>query len=65
MIYVSHALDEVARLADEIVVLRDGCSIAQGSVFDLLTRIEDENDIRPDGRGARRARRNPIGPPTA
>jgi molybdate transport system ATP-binding protein len=39
MIYVSHAVDEVARLADEIVFLRDGCSVEQGSVFDLLTRL--------------------------
>lgn len=39
MIYVSHAVDEVARLADEIVVLREGRSVEQGSVFDLLTRL--------------------------
>jgi molybdate transport system ATP-binding protein len=47
MIYVSHAIDEVARLADEIVVLRDGCSVEQGSVFELLTRIG--SDIDPVG----------------
>jgi molybdate transport system ATP-binding protein len=40
MIYVSHALDEVARLADEIVVIRDGRVEARGSVFDLLTKID-------------------------
>ena len=40
MIYVSHAVDEVARLADEIVVMRDGRVGAQGSVFDLLTKID-------------------------
>jgi molybdate transport system ATP-binding protein len=39
MIYVSHAVEEVARLADEIVVMREGRVEAQGSVFDLLTRI--------------------------
>lgn len=49
MFYVSHNVDEVARLADEIVVLRNGNSVAQGSVFDLLTRIEDETDIHPMG----------------
>jgi molybdate transport system ATP-binding protein len=42
MFYVSHAVDEVARLADEIVVLRDGRVAARGSVFDLLTRIEGD-----------------------
>ena len=47
MLYVSHNVDEVARLADEIVVLRDGHVAAQGSVFDLLTRIAGE--IEPVG----------------
>jgi molybdate transport system ATP-binding protein len=40
MVYVSHAVDEVARLADEVVLLCDGRVAAQGSVFELLTRIE-------------------------
>lgn len=47
MIYVSHAVDEVARLADEIVMLREGHSVEQGSVFDLLTRLD--TDIDPVG----------------
>lgn len=47
MIYVSHSVDEVARIADEIVVLGDGRVTEQGSVFDLLTRIEGE--IAPVG----------------
>lgn len=36
ILYVSHALDEVTRLADSVVLLRDGVVRAQGSVFDLL-----------------------------
>lgn len=40
MLYVSHALDEVARLADGIVVVKDGRVAAQGSVFDVLTGLE-------------------------
>ena len=40
MLYVSHAVDEVARLADEIVVLKDGRVAAQGSVFELLTDVD-------------------------
>jgi molybdate transport system ATP-binding protein len=40
MLYVTHALDEVARLADKIVVLRNGRVAAQGSTFDLLPDIE-------------------------
>ena len=40
MLLVSHALDEVARLADDIVVMRGGGVAAQGSVFDILTGLE-------------------------
>jgi molybdate transport system ATP-binding protein len=40
MIYVSHAFDEVARLAHEIVVLRNGRVVKQGSVFDIATAEE-------------------------
>ncbi len=40
MLYVSHQLDEVARLAHEIVVLRGGRVVRQGSVFDVLTELE-------------------------
>jgi molybdate transport system ATP-binding protein len=40
MLYVSHALDEVARLADDIVVLKDGRVAKQGSVFDVLTDLD-------------------------
>ncbi len=47
MFYVSHTVDEVARLADEIVLLRDGSVRCQGSVFDLLTSLEGE--IEPVG----------------
>jgi molybdate transport system ATP-binding protein len=41
MLYVSHQVDEVARLADEIVVIREGRVSAQGPVFDLLTDINE------------------------
>ncbi|HEY1711206.1 MAG TPA: molybdenum ABC transporter ATP-binding protein [Rhizomicrobium sp.] len=40
MVYVSHAFDEVARLAHEIVVLRNGRVVRQGSVFDMATAEE-------------------------
>ena len=40
MLYVSHSLEEVARLADDIVVVRDGRVVRQGSVFDVLTGLE-------------------------
>ncbi len=40
MLYVSHSLDEVARLADTVIVLKDGRIAAQGSVFDMLTDLD-------------------------
>jgi molybdate transport system ATP-binding protein len=49
MLYVSHSVEEVARLADEIVVLRDGRVRAQGSVFDLLTDVDAIAGVPPQG----------------
>jgi molybdate transport system ATP-binding protein len=39
MLYVSHAVDEIARLADQVVLLKDGRVAASGPVFDLLTGL--------------------------
>jgi molybdate transport system ATP-binding protein len=36
ILYVSHALDEVARLADHLVILSKGKVAATGSIFDVL-----------------------------
>ena len=49
MLYVSHSVEEVARLADEIVVLKDGCVAAQGPVFDLLTDVDAIAGVPPLG----------------
>lgn len=49
MLYVSHSVEEVARLADEIVVLKDGRVTAQGSVFDLLTDVDAIAGVPPLG----------------
>ncbi|HXJ01200.1 MAG TPA: molybdenum ABC transporter ATP-binding protein [Micropepsaceae bacterium] len=40
MLYVSHALDEVARLADRMVVLNAGRVVAEGSLFDVTARLD-------------------------
>ena len=40
LIYVSHAHDEVARLADHIVLLDHGMAIASGPLNDVLGRID-------------------------
>ncbi len=43
IIYVSHAIDEVIRLADRMILLSDGKIAASGSVEELMSRL----DLRP------------------
>lgn len=43
IVYVSHAIDEVVRLANEVVVIDEGRVAAQGSVTELAERL----DLRP------------------
>ena len=40
ILYVSHSLDEVSRLADDMLLLQNGRLIAQGPVADVLTRMD-------------------------
>lgn len=40
VIYVSHALDEVARLADQLVLMEQGCVIASGAFNEILARLD-------------------------
>lgn len=40
ILYVSHAIDEVARLADYAVIMSQGKAVAQGSVVDVFSRID-------------------------
>ncbi|HET8706987.1 MAG TPA: molybdenum ABC transporter ATP-binding protein [Pseudomonadales bacterium] len=40
MIYVSHAAEEVAQLADHLVLLNEGKVIASGSLQETLTRLD-------------------------
>lgn len=40
ILYVSHSPDEVARLADHIVVLQEGRAVAQGSLTETLARLD-------------------------
>jgi molybdate transport system ATP-binding protein len=49
MLYVSHQVDEVARLADEIVVIKAGRVAAQGPVFELLTDVGQIAGVPPLG----------------
>ena len=39
-LYVTHSLDEVARLADHLLLLQGGQAVAQGPVADLLARLD-------------------------
>jgi molybdate transport system ATP-binding protein len=40
IVYVTHAMDEVARLADHLVLLRDGRVLAAGPTRELLSRAD-------------------------
>ncbi|MEZ0616058.1 molybdenum ABC transporter ATP-binding protein, partial [Pseudomonas sp. Env-44] len=40
VLYVSHAQDEVARLADHIVLLSDGKALASGPIGETLARLD-------------------------
>src|SRR5262249_18147692 len=40
MLYVSHSLDEVARLADRMFVLDKGLVVAEGCLFDVTARLD-------------------------
>jgi molybdate transport system ATP-binding protein len=40
IVYVSHAIDEVAQLADTVVLLSDGKVAATGAVNDVLARLD-------------------------
>jgi molybdate transport system ATP-binding protein len=40
ILYVSHSIDEVGRLADQVVVLQAGKVVAQGPVAELLTQLD-------------------------
>ncbi|MDD2701004.1 MAG: molybdenum ABC transporter ATP-binding protein [Sideroxydans sp.] len=40
VIYVSHAMDEVARLADHLVLMEGGKVIASGALHDTLARLD-------------------------
>jgi len=40
VIYVSHAIDEVIRLADTLVLLDSGQAVAQGTVEDIMGRLD-------------------------
>ena len=48
MLYVSHAVDEVARLADHVVLLVDGKVQASGGVAEMLARLDGSMGLDDD-----------------
>lgn len=45
VIYVSHALDEVTRLADHLVILDKGQVLADGSLEDVLALVDSQRSL--------------------
>jgi molybdate transport system ATP-binding protein len=60
VLYVSHSPDEVARLADHIVIMEAGRAVAQGPLMETLARIDlpiklgEDTGVVLDGRIAER-----------
>lgn len=48
VLYVSHAIDEVARLADRVMLMRDGRIEAEGAVGEVLSRTDLSVGARDD-----------------
>ncbi len=48
VLYVSHSIDEVARLADQVLLMRDGRIEAGGEVTDMLSRTDLSIGARND-----------------
>jgi molybdate transport system ATP-binding protein len=40
MIYVSHSIDEVAQLADHLILLDEGSVVGNGKISEMLTRLD-------------------------
>jgi molybdate transport system ATP-binding protein len=63
VVYVSHSPDEVARLADHLVVMGEGRVLASGALVDVLTRLDlpirlgEEAGVVLDGRVVERDER--------
>ena len=48
IIYVSHVLEEVSRIADHLVLMEQGRIIGQGSIEDMLTQLDSPLALGPD-----------------
>ncbi len=48
ILYVSHALDEVARLADHMVLMAEGRAVAQGPLAEVMARIDLPQSLGDD-----------------
>ena len=52
MIYVSHAIDELATLTDQLLLLRAGHIVATGKTADMMARLDLMEMASRDGAGA-------------
>ncbi|ALS97993.1 molybdenum ABC transporter ATP-binding protein [Lacimicrobium alkaliphilum] len=57
MLYVSHSRDEIAQLADTLLLMENGRIQAQGQLYELLTRLDLPLAHRSDATTVIRARR--------
>ena len=50
IVYVSHSVDEVIRLADQVIIMDQGRVAAQGGIRDVLNRIDIQTDFAASSR---------------
>ncbi|MBI5580998.1 MAG: molybdenum ABC transporter ATP-binding protein [Deltaproteobacteria bacterium] len=48
ILYVTHSVNEIQRLADTLVLMKAGKSIAAGDIHEMMNRIECQSIIRSD-----------------
>jgi molybdate transport system ATP-binding protein len=46
ILYVTHSIDEIERLADNLVLMADGKSIATGDAAEMVNRIQSGTNLR-------------------
>lgn len=56
VLYVSHVADEVARLADQLVLMEQGRILGTGPIADMLTRTDLPLALSPDAEAVIKAR---------
>ncbi|WP_396276005.1 ABC transporter ATP-binding protein [Glutamicibacter sp.] len=53
IILTTHLMDDAQKLSDYVYIIDKGCTVAQGTVSELIARAQEEHDARPVSFSAR------------